>query len=885
MTLLPLLFWAMLLVPGYSVARRLMPDELEGGLLPGLAVSWVTCLGVLAPFIVIGYLIGVPIWIPVVLVAAFVLWGCFDIASSGVWRKVGRLLLASVCIELVLLGIEFVFSVRHGSILAADARVHLARIRFLFDHGLTNLDPFVGDGNPYPIYHTNIHHAMFAVGSRIVGVDPVTFWFGSLAVSKMMIASGMAYLAWAVLGGRWAAWIVAVMVLVNRGPVTFSLYPNQLAPWFLLPVFLGVLSRVLAAAWRAPDLPWWSRLPRLAGISVVIGMFHPLYAGFAVVVGVPVLLVVAGWRLVRRRPGAATALVAFVVLVGCAMPFPFAGKLMTVRDREVAADVNEVRRKIAGGRAGVEIDDVVSIQGHLDDLGVETAKVSSEAPTVDQREKRLLKASDGWVNHQWGDRLMLSRELGRGFTGAYQRGYLKAWRVWFLVLGGGLAILLAHRREAWYLMGAILVIQAVVLVPPLATAALRFLGAQWMLQRFETLSFVFFLPLSIPAIAAVIEGRLRGRLSGLRFGFLADRLVLAMLTLVAIPVSMAHASHRKPYDWEYYWNRVSAPLRYRHGREYRGLMRVQEFMQENIPAGSVVAVDPFTGTRLKMLHDIRMVASERSSTGVVDGGSRRIHLDLMFDLDTEEESRAELFRRYGVTHVVSRGSPRQWVDWWDVESVRGNGYIVSRLDEEPDLTQLWKRNLKQGVRMIRAGRHDEAVDKLRLVVLDDPRLEKAWFHLGRALRARQDSVLASESFGRAAGLDPDDLRYPFMEGLTAFDAERYPAALDAFDRARRLALKQEDTGQAASSLLNMGNTRYMLGQLEDAIDAYDAALELDEEYEKALEYRGIVAGILAEEAAGAEGEATEADGVDQSEEDAGRPASPDENTPSARPTP
>ena len=204
MTLLPLLFWAMLLVPGYSLARRFMPDELEGGLLPGLAVSWVTCFSVLAPLVVVGYLVGVSIWIPVVVVAAFVLWGCFDVAASGAWRKVGRLMLASFCIELVLLGIEFVFSVRHGSILAADARVHLARIRFLFDHGLTNLDPFVGAGNPYPIYHTNLHHALFAAGSRLVGVEPVTFWFGSLAVAKMMIASGMAYLAWAVLGGRWA---------------------------------------------------------------------------------------------------------------------------------------------------------------------------------------------------------------------------------------------------------------------------------------------------------------------------------------------------------------------------------------------------------------------------------------------------------------------------------------------------------------------------------------------------------------------------------------------------------------------------------------------------------------------------------------------------------
>ena len=286
-----------------------------------------------------------------------------------------------------------------------------------------------------------------------------------------------------------------------------------------------------------------------------------------------------------------------------------------------------------------------------------------------------------------------------------------------------------------------------------------------------------------------------------------------------------------------------------------------------------MAVDPFTGTRLKMLHDIRMVASERSSTGVVDGGRRRIDLDLMFDFETDEQTRAKLFDRYGVTHAVSRGAPRQWVDWWDVESVRGSGYWISELAEEPNLEELWKRHLKQGIRLTRARRYDEAVDKLRLVVLADPRLERAWFHLGRALRARQDSVLAAESFGRAAALDPEDLRYPFMEGLAAFDAERYPAALDAFDRARRLAEKQDDTGQGASALLNLGNTRYMLGQLEDAIDAYDAALEIDEEYDKAREYRDIVAEILAEEQA------------DQSSDEAGLPARPDENTPSARPTP
>ncbi|MEC8319813.1 MAG: hypothetical protein VX012_00285, partial [Planctomycetota bacterium] len=79
MTLMPLLFWALLLVPGFAVARRWMPDELEGGLLPGMAVSWVTALAVLAPFAVVGYLVGVSIWVAVAVVVAFVLWGGYEI--------------------------------------------------------------------------------------------------------------------------------------------------------------------------------------------------------------------------------------------------------------------------------------------------------------------------------------------------------------------------------------------------------------------------------------------------------------------------------------------------------------------------------------------------------------------------------------------------------------------------------------------------------------------------------------------------------------------------------------------------------------------------------------------------------------------------------------
>lgn len=900
-TLAPLVFWTLLLVPGLAVARRLVPDELDGGLLPGLAVSWVTAFAVLAPLAVAGYLLHAPIWLATGAVGVFIGWGAIDLARQRAWRGAGRYLVACIGIELLVVAVDAWFSARHGSILAADARVHLSRIRFLHDHGLSNLDPFVSTPYPYPIYHTNLHHALFATGSRLMGVDPLHFWFGSLAAAKVMIASGMAYLAWAVCGGRWAAGIAAVMVLVDRGPVTFSVYPNQLAPWCLLPVFIGVLARTLGAAWREPDARWWSRLPRLAAVALVIGMFHPLYAGFITVIASPILLGTAGWRLLRNRPGrrtAATAGLAWVLVVLFAMPFPFAGKKMTVRDRDKEADIAAIAAQVDGmdgddvveGEAGEDIDDR-RLGGEPDARASgEAARSTAPSMTGSQREAKLFKSRDGFIVTEWGDTRWVSREPGRGFTGAYQRGAIKAWRVLFVLLSLGLLRIVARRREGWYLLAAIAVVQGVVLIPPICTMALRFLGAHWMLERFETTSFVMFHAASLPAIAAALEAWICGPSvnawsaeAGWRRGLVLalDRWRLAPTALIvaAVPLAMAHATHRRPYDWAYYWDRVSAPASYRYGRELRGLENLQALLRERVPAGSVVAVEPFTGTRLRMLHDLSLVASERSSTGVADGGRRRIDLELMFSIGTEESDRAALFAKYGVTHYASRGEGRAWIDWWDADVGRRSGYAIATLASEPDLDQLWRRRLKQGVRAMKAGRYEEAVGFLRDVVIDEPRLERAWFQLGLALAAEGDAVGAAEAFEQAEVIDPADPRHPLMLGNALSSAERFPQALDAFDRARRVALEAGDEGQAATAAFNLGNTWYRLGHLEDAVASYELALELDDQYEKARQYRDIVRGILEEARTGTDPDA------DQSEEEAGRPARSEENTPSARPTP
>ena len=84
-------------------------------------------------------------------------------------------------------------------------------------------------------------------------------------------------------------------------------------------------------------------------------------------------------------------------------------------------------------------------------------------------------------------------------------------------------------------------------------------------------------------------------------------------------------------------------------------------------------------------------------------------------------------------------------------------------------------------------------------------------------------------------------------------------------------------------MLNIGNTWYMLGNTLDALAAYDIAIELDPEYDKAIQYREAVAELLAEESA-AEAD-TSRSNQDQSESEEGRPAREDMSTPSERPIP
>jgi tetratricopeptide (TPR) repeat protein len=840
-TLLPTAFWLLLLLPGWALARRLAPRDLEGPPIVGVAVCYVCLFACLAPLVVVGYLVNAPIEALAALLGVLILWGAWDLIRRGAWRGAGKVLLAAACLEMLVVVVDMVMAARVGSVLGADARIHLTRVRFLYEHGLSNLDPFVAEPFPYPIYHTNLWHALLAAGSRLCAIDPLAMWFGSLAASKLMIASGLAYLAWAVCGGRWAPWVAAVMATVVRGPVAFTIYPNQIAPWFVMPVLVAVVIRAIAPGpmesrnqepgelGKSGDPPpthdpiGVSAL-RVAAVGLVMGMVHPLYAGFAIVIGGSVAAVALLAGLLRRR-GRQIVLAAAVgaALVAAAAPFPIVGRALAMKEvvikpenlARAAVDPDLLPAEaVHTGPGGAGLERPTEAEAVIATPEIEEEVLETPLPTA--RPSPIVDAPGFTVR----EGVSIARTPGRGFTGGW-------WRVWTMLLGAGCVIWLRRRGAPALLVVAVATILLIMLVPALCTRAVRFLGTLWMLERFETLAEVLWIPLVAPAAAACLEPLVRWRW------------LQSPLSLLAIPIAFQHGWFQPPYDWTTYREIASKGEDVRFGREYRHLGRLQLALEESIPPGSVVLVEPELGDMLTMLHDVRIVMSQRSSTGVKWGRFRAKQIRRMLAGNTDEARREELFEKYGVTHYAQRGSLRGWAELWIDERARQGGWTLASLRSKPDWTRIPWQELRRANRLMSKRRYPAAIAALESALdeLDPPEfhelgvepeagIDLAWFRLGNARLWSGDPAAALPAYRRAVEIGGGDPRFLLMYGNTLADLGREEEGLEQLDQAAAIALAEDDEGLAAVAFFNLGNGFFRLDRLEEAIAAYDESLRL-----------------------------------------------------------
>ncbi len=463
-----LLFWIALALPGFALVRRWDPESTRSGLLGAIGLSYLATFAILTAIAIPLYVIRAPLGAfsgaVVVLVAASIV----DLTRRGGWKDGWRLLKESRGVPIVLVLVALVIDLRNGGFLGGDAVIHLSRIRHLIDHGLSNRDPFVAGDYFFPVYHTNIMHALYASASQLTGVPHLEVWYASSAWVKVLIITGVYYMAWVVFSNQTCAWLAAVFCLVARGPVTFSMYPNQLAPYWLLPMAIALAIRATGPTVQHRDAIG------LGATVLVIGSMHGLYAAFAVMAAGPIL----AWSLVRhfwRRTGRAGATAACLLALTGGLPFGLVSKLKTATVQEK-----------------IKVYDI------------------TPEPSGDY----VQTAGGGWARRI---------ETLPGFVGGSVAGSAILLAVLGLTAASGRAI----GARAVQVASVPIIATLLLFVPPLCTLLMRIFGEEWVVSRYEIVTSLAFFALVPGGIAfKLLEWR---RDAVMRTGLCAAVVVGALL--------------------------------------------------------------------------------------------------------------------------------------------------------------------------------------------------------------------------------------------------------------------------------------------------------------------------------------------------------------------
>jgi hypothetical protein len=487
-----------------------------------------------------------------------------------------------------------------GGHITNDADFHLARIRLLYDHGLSNADPITGTGFSHP-YHTNLLHAFVAAGAKLTTLDPIAFWLGTLPWAKLLVSSAAATLCLRIGGSTLALWTVCLYQLGFALRIDWTLYPNQLAPLWLVPIGLSGCIGLFST-----DRTRYHAV-LIGGAAVLLGLVHGLYAGYLAVLGAATVTALALHRVVARRGqlGGAVRL-GLLAAVLLALPAP---SLYVAREAHKPAQTNfdyqggpPVSR---GGKAG--------------------------------RWTRALKADKAGRYHLSAKRL---------FGGRTEQ----------LLAAAALIALLARKRfiEAIGIAAPLGTCLMLLMVPAISGFVIKSLGTAWMLERLLDVVNVQYVALVGAGLVLGIGGAARSAL----------RYVLVLIPVAAAVVATFLGSggfnaqslaaielNFKPWQ---YMRIVSARL-----------PRLERFDQElirKIPAGSVVLTHPLAARQLRKLHDLRFVRASRNHTGVDDLRDRTKNMAILMNKAPNDELLGVLAKHDIVYAIQKKAHPIKWLD-------------------------------------------------------------------------------------------------------------------------------------------------------------------------------------------------------------------------------
>jgi hypothetical protein len=592
-------FWLLFLAPGAAIHTRRRAGEERASGFETIAIGYMLSFLVLAPLCVVGYVLELPLWAFSTGIVLAIVGGLAALVqrvrSTGIsfaWQP--EYLLAAVTLAFFLLHATAV-----GGHISNDADFHLARIRLLYDHGLTNADPITGTGFSHP-YHTNIVHALIAAGAKLTGLDPIVFWQGTLPWAKLVSASSTATLCLRLGGGSLAAWTVCLFQLGAVLRLAWAVYPNQLAPTWLVPVALASCIGMFATE----RVRYHAVL--VGGSTVLLGLVHGLYAGYFALIGGLVFCVLGiHGAVTKRRSLGATVRIGLLGALLLALPAP---SLYVARYAHPPAQSN------------------FDYQG-----GPPTRRVSKPG-----RWTRVLRADEHGRFH-----LPTKKMLG-GTTEQC------------LAAAALLALLARKRRiEALALAASLGSCLIVLNVPAVASFAIDKLGAVWMLERLLDIVTVQFVALVGAGLVLTLRTTRRAALMALGL----------VPVLAAVPGALEASGGFNDRSFNKVKHSIGNldRLQLMTARLPKALAMDQELVHK-IPAGSVVLTHPLAARQLRKLHDISFVRASRNHTGVDDMLDRTKDMSVLIGAKGPTINVQKLLAKYRIVYAIQKKDhPVQWL--------------------------------------------------------------------------------------------------------------------------------------------------------------------------------------------------------------------------------
>lgn len=594
------LFWLLLLAPGAALYLRIRPAEERASGFETIAAGYLLSFLVLVPLCVLGFALVLPVW---TFGAGVVLAIGAGLAALYRMQRAGELRFAfdpAHVPALLVIAFLMIHANALGGHVVNDADFHLARIRLLYDHGLTNADPITQTGFSHP-YHTNIVHALIAAGSKLTFLDPIVFWQATLPWAKLLTASAVATLCARLGGSTLALWTVALYQLGFALRLDWVLYPNQLGPLWLVPLGLtGCIGLFATERTRYPAL-------LIGGSALLLGFVHGLYAGFLAVLGALVVLVLAAHRVIVRRGQVGGAL-RLGLLAGVLLALP-APALYVAKATHAPAQAN------------------FDYQG-----GAPTPRKSKAG-----RWTRALKPDAEGRFH-----LASRRALGGGMEQ--------------LLAAAALLALVARKRiiEALGIAASLAGCLVVLTVPVVAGFAVKKLGSAWMLERLLDVVTVQFLALVGAGLVPALDLARRS----VRYAVSLIPVIACVIAAILGSGGFTEDSFTK-IDRSFDEFRRLQIFTGRLPKQYQE----EQALLRKIPAGSVVFTHPLAARQIRKLHDLRFVRASRNHTGVDDLRDRTKDIAKLMNAKAPNPELIEVLERRGIVYAIQKKDhPVKWLN-------------------------------------------------------------------------------------------------------------------------------------------------------------------------------------------------------------------------------